>query len=112
MSGHDCLNFTRVPDKLGNFITGETLVYRCAGCRRILEVPHAFLEQLSKPKASMPKHNPLCQQAMDIDPDVPNCICDWVDAAERDTEARIIKLLEDNYPHRLAGIKALIKGEK
>lgn len=42
------------------------------------------------------KHNPLCQQAMDIDPDVTACICDWVDAAERDTEQRIIKLLEDD----------------
>lgn len=40
-------------------------------------------------------HNPLCQQAMDIDPNVTACICDWVDAAERDTEERIIKLLEE-----------------
>ena len=58
-------------------------------------------------------HNPLCQQAMDIDPDVTACICDWVDAAERDTEQRIIKLLEGFDPRTAIGdlLPLLIKGE-
>lgn len=56
----------------------------------------------------MSKHNPLCQQAMDIDPEVPNCICDWVDAAERDTEQRIIKLLEKEAH---TGVKAIVNIE-
>jgi hypothetical protein len=55
-------------------------------------IPNPYL----KGETSVSKfgHNPLCQQAMDIDPDVTACICDWVDAAERDTEGRLIKLLE------------------
>ena len=60
-------------------------------------------------------HNPLCEQARKIDPDVPNCICDWVDAAERDTAERIIKLLEEMFDEwadiRLETLIALIKGE-
>jgi len=32
---------------------------------------------------------------MDIDPDVTACICDWVDAAERDTEERSVKAVWD-----------------
>ena len=48
-------------------------------------------------------HNPLCQQAMDIDRDVTACICDWVDAAQRDTEELIIKSLEAELEAHRAG---------
>lgn len=37
---------------------------------------------------------------------------DGIVEIEAEVEARIIKLLEENYPGRLAGAIALIKGEK
>lgn len=64
MNEHNCFDYKRVPDKLGNPITGETLVYRCAGCKAIIEYPHLFMTQMSKFMTQMSKKDSAITEAM------------------------------------------------
>lgn len=63
MSKHNCLDYNRVPDKLGNPITGETLVYRCAGCKTILEYPHLFMTKISEKNSAITEAMALLTKA-------------------------------------------------